>query len=259
MNQSNQNPNSQKYLMSLDSKVDKLGNFSLNLLRTLPLWRLVGYALLFLFVIDMLEILIPPNFLNPEWEFNALGEIIERIPVPLLAFLLIFYGGQYLRQKWEQLFLSFASWLTLIIGIFFLFALPLGIINTFRIDIQTQQSITDRTNQRLEVLQAVENNLAEVKNTEEMQVLMTQLNRANTPIFDEQEQLEQAKSNLQDLINNNREELKTQAKITKTQTRNSLIKRSVKWNLGTLISGILFIMFWKMTKWARDYDSSSSF
>ena len=259
MTQSNQNQNSQatqqKYFISLEQKLDKLGSFSLNLLRTIVLWRLLGYVLLFLFLMDMADIFIPLNFLNAQWEFNALGQIIERIPIPMLAFVLIFNGGQYLRKNWENWFLKFASWLTLIIGVFLILTVPLGIINTIRIDTQTQQNITEQTNQRVEFLQTLESKLEEVTNKEQMQVLVTQLNGGISPILENQEQLEDTKTNIQQLINSNREELKIQTNITKKESRQSLLKRSVKWNIGALISGSLFIMFWKMTKWARQGDS----
>ena len=266
MTQSNQNQNyqdeentpsvaQQTFLKSLDKKVDKLGNFSLNVLRVIPLWRLVGYALLFLFLMDVAEIVIPPSFLDPQWEFNVLGQIVERIPIPLLGFLLIFYGGNYLRQKWENWFLKIASWLTLVIGILFILAVPLGIIDTFRIDNQTQQNITDRTSQSLQVLQEVENQLGKVQNAQQMQVLIAQLNRGNAPRLDNPEQLEQVRTDLKKFIDNNREELKNQANTAKKEAQHSLMKRSIKWNIGALLSGALFIMFWKMTKWAREANN----
>ncbi len=137
----NENPS-----LSFDKKINKLGNFSQNMLRSIALWRLVGYGLLFLFLMDLAEILIPPRFLNPQWEFNVLGQIVERVPIPLLAFILIFYGGNYLRKSWEIYFLAFVSWLTLFIGIFFILAVPLGIVNSLRINKQAQTNITNKTN-----------------------------------------------------------------------------------------------------------------
>lgn len=241
--------------ISLEKKVDKLGNFSLNMLRSIALWRLVGYVLLFLFVLDLAEIMIPPRFFNPQWEFQVLGQIVERVPIPFLAFILIFYGGKYLRKTWEYVFLTAASWLTLLIGILFILAVPLGIVNTIRIDKQTQATITEATNQRLEVLQQVETRLKDVQNREQMQVLIGQLNRGNAPVIENEEQLQQAQSNLKEFVETSRNQLDSRAKAAKKQRRRSLLKRSVKWNIGALVSGILFVITWNMTKWARTKET----
>jgi hypothetical protein len=248
--------NQPKSNMSIEQKVDRLGKFSLNILRSIALWRLVGYTLLFLFVMDLAEIFIPPHFLDPQWEFNALGQLVERVPIPFISFILIFYGGNYLRKGWENLFLKFASWLTLMMGILLILAVPLGITNTIRIDQQTQANIMNKTNERLQVLEAVEDRLAQVTNREEMQVLIAQLNRGNAPVLKNEAQLKEAKSNLSQFIEDSREQLKNEANFTKKQARNSLLKRSVKWNVGSLVSGILFVIFWNMSKWARDNNYS---
>ena len=241
--------------VSLEQKVDKLGNFSLNMLRSIALWRLVGYVLLFLFVLDLAEIIIPPRFFNPQWEFQVLGQIVERVPIPFLAFILIFYGGKYLRKTWEYVFLTAASWLTLLIGVLFILAVPLGIVNTIRIDKQTQTTITEGTNQRLEVLQQVETRLKDVQNTEQMQALIAQLNRGRTPVIENEEQLQEAQSNLKQFVETTRNQLDSRAKALKKQRRRSLLKRSVKWNIGALVSGILFVITWNLTKWARTKES----
>ena len=241
--------------VSLNQKVDRLGNFSLNMLRSVALWRLSGYALLLLFLMDLAEIFIPPRFLNAQWEFEVFGQIVERVPIPLLSFILIFYGGKYLRKSWEYIFLTIASWLTVLIGVIFILAVPLGIINTIRIDTQTSDAINRQANGRLEVLQQVENRLGDVENAQQMQVLIAQLNRGNTPRIQNDQQLEQAKTSLRNLIEQNRTQINTNSKATIKQARRGLLKRSVKWNAGALVSGVLFISIWQMTKWARTTES----
>ena len=42
-----------------------------------------------------------------------------------------------------------------------------------------------------------------------------------------------------------------QAEPIRSQDRLSLWKSSVKWNLGALVSGVLFIRIWRGTHWAR--------
>ncbi len=48
------------------------------------LFRLVGYGLLVLALFDLIHILIPLQLMNPMWEFQTVGALVERVPVPLL-------------------------------------------------------------------------------------------------------------------------------------------------------------------------------
>ena len=241
--------------VSMEQKVAKLGTFSLNMLRSIALWRLVGYALLFLFVLDLAEIFIPPSPLDPQWQFQSLGQVVERVPIPLISFLLIFYGGKYLRKSWEYIFLTASSWLTLLIGIFFILAVPLGVFSSIKIDKRTNENLQTRADQQLQVLTQVENALGTVQNSQQMQALIAQLNRGNAPIIENATQLEEAKSAIRDFIASNREQTNRQLKAGKEQAQKALIKKSAKWNIGALVSGALFITIWNMTKWARTKES----
>lgn len=53
--------------------------------------RLVGYGLLVMAIIDVFFLVIPPQLMNPLWEFQTVGAIVERIPVTLLGIVLIYY------------------------------------------------------------------------------------------------------------------------------------------------------------------------
>ena len=140
---------------------------------------------------------------------------------------------------------------------FFILAVPLGIFNTIRIDKQTNANITKQVNQRLEVLNNIENRLQDVKNEQQMQQLIAQLNRGNAPIIENQEQLRLASSNINEFIQTSRERINTEVGRRKKQIRSGLLKRSVKWNIGSLVSGLLFVYAWVMTKWARVKESLS--
>jgi len=238
----------------LNQKVDKIGNFSLNMLRSIGIWRSVGYVFLLLFALDLAEILIPPQFLNPQWEFQVLSALVERIAIPFIALLLIFSGGNYLRKGWEFITLMSLSWISLFSGILFLLFVPLGIVNTIRIDALTNQQIEKENTQRLEVLQKVEIRLRDVQNSKDMQTLIGEINAGNAPIIENSQQLGEVKTKFKEFIDNSRVQTNKQAEIVRKQGRKALLKRSVKYNTGSLISGVLFIMIWQMTKWARVKD-----
>ncbi len=102
--------------------------------------RLVGYGLLLMAAVDIFFLLIPPQLMNPIWEFETMGTLIERIPVTLLGVVLIFYGERSDRAPIETLLLKVASWLSLISAIFLLLMIPLSINNGFRILSRTKCS-----------------------------------------------------------------------------------------------------------------------
>jgi hypothetical protein len=46
-----------------------------------------------------------------------------------------------------------------------------------------------------------------------------------------------------------KQQMQTQYQAKRSNQRISLFKNSVKWNLGALVSGILFIYVWRLTRW----------
>ncbi|KKD39500.1 MAG: HpsJ family protein [Limnoraphis robusta] len=244
MTQSNSNP--------LTEKVDALWKFSSSLLQTIPPLRWVGYTLLFLTFVDLVILLIPPQLTNPVWEFQTMGAIVERVAVPLIAFVLIFYGEQNLRPKWERPLLSLLSLLTLLFGIFLLILVPLGIINTLRIDKQSNTQIDTQVEQRMTQIQQVQQQLEQANTEEQMENLLSRLDtQGRTPEIQSAQELEEIKNQLSDFVTRTESSTKTQAEETRRNRRILLFKNSLKWNLGALVSGVLFIAIWKATGWTR--------
>jgi hypothetical protein len=62
---------------------------------------------------------------------------------------------------------------------------------------------------------------------------------------------EELKNQLLSELTQAKQQLKKQAELNKSSTTLVLLKNSVKWNLGALISAVLFIIIWKETLWAR--------
>ncbi|MDY7023338.1 MAG: HpsJ family protein, partial [Cyanobacteriota bacterium] len=71
---------------SSNQSVEVLRRFNVSLLRSINLVRWVGYGFLVLSFFDLIDILYPPDFMNPAWELQTMGQIVERLAVPLLAF-----------------------------------------------------------------------------------------------------------------------------------------------------------------------------
>ena len=234
----------------LTEAVENLWEFSSALARTIPLLRWIGYALLGLALFDLVDLLVPPHFMNPVWEFQTLGGLVERVPVPLIGLGLAFLGERQDRGFWEPFILRCLSWLALLLGLVFLLLIPLSVFNTVRIDQQNNEQIAGQVNQRMTQIQPVKDAVAKATTTDEMEQLLSRLDsQGRTPEIKDSQQLEEVKNKLSSFIAQGEETMKTQAQTALYSQRMKLLKNSVKWNLGALISGVLFIYLWKATSW----------
>lgn len=210
--------------------------------------RWVGYGLLVLSLFDTIAVLIPPDFLNPVWELQTIGALVERVPVPLLGLALIFWGEDYDRTNWEEIILKVLSWVTLLLAILCLLMLPLGLVNTLRINGQNSQQITAQSQQQLTQLQQVQDRLNK-GSPEELKTLATELNRLGLQV--DAQKPEELKTQLLSRIPQAKQQLENQTKTVQSNQRLALFKNAIKWMLGALISSVLFFTLWRGTGWAR--------
>ncbi|MEC4985425.1 MAG: HpsJ family protein, partial [Oscillatoria sp. PMC 1076.18] len=217
--------------------------------RSASIMHLLGYGFLILSLFDFMQIIFPPEFKNPIWEFQAIGQLVERVPIPLLGLLFIFYrnSGELITKKQIYL-LRVLSWLSLLIGIFYLLIIPLGIGNTFRINRANNSQIN---NQIIQQQQQLEQLQSQVENATEAQLqnFLASLNQqGTTPQIDNTKDFKQQ---LLTQLNNNQTQIKKQGENTRKNQQLNLMKNSVKWNLGALVSSFLFIWLWHLTRWVR--------
>ena len=92
--------------------VQELQDFAFSQQGSMTIVRVLGYGLLLLALFDIIEMFIPPNFMNPAWEFQTIGALVERVPVPLIGLVLVFFGERHSRTKWEIPILKLLAWLT---------------------------------------------------------------------------------------------------------------------------------------------------
>ncbi|MGL5081616.1 MAG: HpsJ-like protein, cyanoexosortase A-associated [Microcoleaceae cyanobacterium] len=231
--------------------IEPLRRFNLSLLRSISLVRWIGYGFLLLTLFDLAEILFPPDFMNPSWEFQTMGQIVERVAVPLLGFALVFFGERNSRDRWEVPLLNLLSWVALLYGILFFLLFPLGAFNTIRLDRQSNQQIQTQTKRIQTELQTLEQRLSQVTGVSDLEALLTQINPQAAPEIQSTEQFNEVKGRLETFTQESKQRLATQSKEALSTQRTSLLKRSIKWNLGALISGTLFVVIWRNTSWAR--------
>ncbi|MBD1937458.1 HpsJ family protein [Microcoleus sp. FACHB-68] len=210
--------------------------------------RWVGYGLLLLALFNTIEIFIPPSFMNPGWELQTIGALVEQVPIPLMALVLIFFGESYDRTRLEKPLLKLLSWLCLLLALLFLLLIPLALVNTWRVNDQFNQRINAQSQQQLSQMEQVEAQLA-TGTPEEIRALATQLNSLGIAI--DSQNPEEIKSQILARIPPAKDQLQQQAQAERSSQRLGLLKSSVKWNLGALISSVLLFIIWRGTGWAR--------
>ncbi|MEB3360445.1 MAG: HpsJ family protein [Synechococcales bacterium] len=215
----------------------------------LRLARFIGYGLLLMAFIDFFYVLIPPDFLDPVWEYQFAGDLIRLVPVPLLALALVFWGDGVERQAIEWPLLKFLSWLTLLFSVVLFLLVPLTVANTFRLHNFNNQQISTQVNQQRQQIEATQTQL-EQATPEQLQSLV--------PVPDEQGQLpdaptdpEDARAQILDSLNQAKEQANDQAEQARANVLQNLIKNSVRLILESILGSCLFLYAWLVTRWAR--------
>jgi hypothetical protein len=227
------------------SVIQELQYFAFTQQGSMTILRMLGYGLLILALFDIIEMLVPPNFLNPGWEFQTTGALVERVPVPLIGFVMVFFGELHSRTKWEIPLLKFLSWITLLLGVVFILFIPLGVINTVRLNNQSVAQIKTASTQQMTQAEQLEKRLSQTSPEQVSNFLKSQGRSLDG------QKPEEVKNQLISEVSKAKAQIKTQAEAAQSLRGLNLIKTSAKWNLGALVAGVLFISIWKGTGWAR--------
>lgn len=211
------------------------------------LLRSLGYGLLILALFDVINILVPPLFMNPNWEFQAVSALVEHTAIPLIGIGLVFYGEWHDRTKLEHWGLKYLSWLSLVIGVVLLLLLPLGISDAWRINNQNNAQIINQVSQQRSQLEQVRERL---NRASEQELLNVAKSSNQTKLSSKNPQ--QIKEQLLSTINETETKTEAQSKDTRTNMFFSLLKNCIKLFLEELIVGILFIYTWRFTLWTRE-------
>jgi hypothetical protein len=212
---------------------------------TVHFWRWGGYGLLILALLDLIESIVPPSFMNPAWELQMIGMTIERSPVLLLAFLFIFHAEWLRRARWERTVLPILSWASVVVGALFILSIPLLILNTLRIDTSGGAQITAQLQQQMAQAKSVHDNVSMAQGTA-LEELLRRLGRdvtsANVEIVREEVLVEVTRA---------REELQRRAEEMRATQKLNLHKRTYKHASQALVVGSILLLLWRHTGWAR--------
>ncbi len=209
----------------------------------LYLFRAVGYGLLLLTLFDVVSALVPPQFSNPGWQFQTAGGFVERSAVPLIGFILVFYDDRDARKKRELLLLRLLSWISLLTGIFYL-----ALVVVFFL---TPQGLNDRA--EAQVKAQIE---PEITKQQQIQAQFEKAQPAQIEAFMKNNRVTgmDAPAFKSKMIQNaalTEKNLKERMALTNNGQRLALIKNAIKWALGAMVTGVLFIKIWAGTSWAR--------
>jgi hypothetical protein len=215
---------------------------------TLALIRVIGYVFLAFFLFDFTDTLIPLRLTNPTWEFQTFGALVEKVPVLFLAYAMIYLGRNFGRKRLEQFLLSLITWLALLLGIVYLLMIPISIINANRLLTLNHQQTLQLDIQIAQVKKAQTNLKTTNTQSELQQILSRDLgNNSAIPKLENPEQVKTLKNRLSTVISDGELKLKEQAQSLQ-DVRLELVKKSVKWNLGSLVSAALLFYIWRAAK-----------
>jgi F0F1-type ATP synthase membrane subunit b/b' len=221
--------------------------------KTASIFRSIGYALLCLSTVDLLYVLLPPEFTNPVWEYQTIGDLVKLIPVPLLAFMLVFYGETTARSKVERHVLRVLSWSMLGIGLIFLLLIPLTVGDSIRISQYNNAQISTQVNQQKQQLDATRQQLEKATPQQLQSLVPVPDNKGQLP--DAPSTPAQAKAQVLEGLDRAKEQAETQATQARNNLRKNLLKNTVKLTLESLIGGFAFMYIWSTTRWARRLQS----
>jgi len=224
--------------------------------------RWLGYGFLVFALIDAIFTVLTAQPGQPTWLLQVIGQFVEKSVVPLLGFTLVFFGEYFGRRDSEKLGLRLLSWLCLLLAIVFFLMAPSAVVQGFmqrgELDRQASVAVQQGT-------QAVEKQLSDLKNLEaqidkatpaQITALANQLSAQGVPI--DPSKPEQVKTQIRERVKTLQGNLETQKNqgVERVQQQASsqasnVLKNAVKWGVGAIIAGILFLYLWLSSKWAR--------
>ena len=221
---------------------------------TISILRVVGYGLLMMAVVDLMNLLIPLKLMNPNWEFQTIGSIIERIPVTFLGIVFVFYEDTNYRTPIEKILLKIISWSCLVFAILLILIIPLNISNAFRIYRTYNANLNYQVVPRLEIIEDFQEQIESADSQENIAKILQK--QASTKIvLPESLDINDFKNNITDNLQKESDSLKSKAQSERSKKRYQILRKVIKYNLGALIAIFLLIFVWKNTFWARtDYS-----
>ena len=212
----------------------------------------LGYVLLFASVVDYALIIYPPQLTDPNWELETFSRMVDHAWILLLSLILIFLPTRTNIRRLEISFLSFLRWMVLLGGVIFILLLPLGLLNTQRINQETVEELSIEQQNRQQQL----SNLQEAINTQNVsEEDLQQLGQALG--IDQPAQTEDLRGAINEEIDQQQEQLRQQVEIERGERFEELIRRTVRTHIGGLLIGVFLLRLWWEAKWVKSVKNSA--
>ena len=206
----------------------------------------LGYVLLFASAIDYFLIIYPPQLTNPEWELQTFGRLVDNGWFLLLSIILVFLPTRTNIRRFELNFLSFLRWVVLLGGVVFILLIPLGVINSQRIEQITTVQIARQQQARQEQL----DNIEEAARTQD--IPPQQLQQLGDALGVEGDPSEtNIREALIQKVEQEKQQLRQQVAIVRGDRIRELIRQAVRTNIGAFLIGTFLIRLWWETRWLR--------
>jgi len=219
--------------------------------QTFLLLRGIGYCLLILFLLDFFTLIIPLKFTDATWELITYGQVVERVPLLLLSFPLVFFGEYSARMKWEPLAAKIISWMAFVMATFFFLGIPLVVINTVRVQNIRQADVITKTVKQSMPVQAIADRLNKANTDNEIRNVLKSLNPQQKSTTVEIPKPQEVKKKILTEINTSINQTQLQGNEIKRRISTTLWKDSIKWAIAALVSGLFLLYVWVQSKWAR--------
>ena len=189
--------------------------------------------------------------MNPTWEFQAFGQCIERVPVLFLGLILVFFGENNPRGNMERGFVKLLSWFTLLLAIVCFLLVPVGIFNAIRIDQTNEQRANFELDQQLSQLRRIRTQIEQAGSPEDLRGLTSLLQSGSSAPNIAAPELSQTQERLYAVLKNREQLFLADNGRTISRQQRALFKQAFKWTIGSVIAGILLLLTWVNTRWAR--------
>lgn len=202
--------------------------------------RFAGYSVLLLTLVDSLALLIPPKFLDPAWELQTIGSLVDRTPGIIIGFALVAYGGRRYRQSLDKYCFGVMPTLAMVVGLCFLLMIPLGISNTLRLNESNQQQNSALAKQSSDL-----KNLEERLSNAPAPEVAAWAQKYNPEVAQGQNQDPAAiKASVITQLQASQAGLQAQATRSTRQPADTL-RKTVKWLINALIAGLSLLFIGK--------------